>query len=78
MKTTAFEDYEGSAHLAKGKSQSGNVQVVFVFKCANGEVLGCLHGWVNVGPASGTCRRQIRLNVRRHFLKLEDLKDEMT
>lgn len=44
MKTTAFEDYEGSAHLAKGKSQSGNVQVVFVFKCANRKVLGCLYG----------------------------------
>lgn len=77
MKTMAFEDYEGFAHLAKGKLQSGNVQVDFVFKCAN-RTSSRLSPCVKVGPVSGTCLLQVRLNARRSFLKLENFKDEMT
>lgn len=56
MKTMAFDNYEGLAHLAKGKSQSGNVQVVFVFKCAN-RTSSRLSPWMKVGPVSATCGR---------------------
>lgn len=73
VKPTAFEDYEGSAHLARGKSQSWNVQVVFIFKCAN-STGSRLSLWVKVGPVSESSGRQVWPKARRNFLVLEDFK----